>query len=213
VNGATIAGGSVTNANRGVARTFSVPIASLGAASTAKVTLQQRGGTGAVAYNIVLHSYQSIQAVPAVEHGISVSRQYQAVDGSHSQAGSQIRVVLTLTAPEDLYYLRIEDPLPAGAEPVDPSLLTTSVLSGITSQTTIPKGTTNLAWYVSHTELRDDRAALFADFLPAGTYQYSYQIHLTSAGSYHALPTQAYMLYFPDIYGHGPGKIYTITAH
>src|SRR5205823_1494852 len=83
------------------------------------------------------------------------------------------RVVLTLTAPQDLYYLAIEDPLPAGAEPVDPTLRTTSVLSGITSQTTIPKGTTDLGWYVSHVELRDDRAAIFADYLPAGTYQYS----------------------------------------
>jgi uncharacterized protein YfaS (alpha-2-macroglobulin family) len=122
-------------------------------------------------------------------------------------------VILTLTAPQDLYYLVVEDPLPAGAEPVDPSLRTTSVLSGITSQTTVPKGTTDLGWYISHIELRDDRAALFADYLPAGTYQYSYQIHLTSAGTYHALPTQAQLFYFPDTYGHGTGRLYTIGSH
>ncbi|HWE60153.1 MAG TPA: hypothetical protein VHB98_00430, partial [Chloroflexota bacterium] len=125
---------------------------------------------------------------------------------------SELRVVLTVTAPEDLYYLAIEDPLPAGAEAVDPSLRTTSILSGITSQTTIPRGSNDLGWYISHVEFRDDRTALFADYLPAGTYQYSYQIHLTSAGIYHALPTQAHLLYFPDVRGHGAGSFYIITA-
>jgi uncharacterized protein YfaS (alpha-2-macroglobulin family) len=120
--------------------------------------------------------------------------------------------VLTLTAPEDLYYLQIEDPLPAGAEPIDPTLRTTSVLSGITVQTTIPAGTTDLAWYISHVELHDDRAALFADYLPAGVYQYSYQIHLTTAGSYHTLPTVAREFYFPDVSGHSAGQIYRISA-
>ena len=61
-------------------------------------------------------------------------------------------------------------------------------------------------------ELLSDRAALFADYLPAGTYQYSYQIHLTSAGSYHALPTTARETYFPDVYGQGAGRIYKISA-
>jgi len=121
--------------------------------------------------------------------------------------------VLTLTAPEDLYYVQIEDPLPAGAEAVDPSLRTTSILSSLTSQTTIPVGTSDLSWYISHAEQRDDRVALFADYLPSGTYQYSYQLHLTTAGTYHDLPTQAEMLYFPDVYGHGSGKIFTISAH
>jgi uncharacterized protein YfaS (alpha-2-macroglobulin family) len=212
LNGKTIGSGSVTDANRGTPRTIIVPLSALGIAPTAKVTFQQRGGGGQMAYTIALHTYLPVTKVAAVEHGIVVSRRYQAVESSHGQAGSQLRVVLTVTAPEDLYYLQIEDPFPAGAEAVDPTLRTTSVLSGITSRTTIPKGTTDLGWYVSHVELRDDRAALFADYLPAGTYQYSYQIHLTTAGTYHALPTQAHMLYFPDVSGHGAGSLYTISA-
>jgi hypothetical protein len=95
---------------------------------------------------------------------------------------------------------------------VDPSLHTTSVLSGITAQSTIPTGTTDLGWYTSHVELRDDRAVLFANYLPAGVYQYSYQIHLTTAGTYHALPTQAHEMYFPDVFGHGTGGLYLIST-
>ena len=54
---------------------------------------------------------------------------------------------------------------------------------------------------------------LFADYLPVGTYQYRYQIHLTSAGSYHALPTTIRETYFPDIYGKGAGQLYKISSH
>jgi hypothetical protein len=38
----------------------------------------------------------------------------------------------------------------------------------------------DLAWYVSHIELRDDRAALFAPYLPAGVYRYKYTVQLTT---------------------------------
>jgi uncharacterized protein YfaS (alpha-2-macroglobulin family) len=212
VNGSTVGSGTITDANRGVARTFVLPLSALKPGSTAKVTLQQRGGSAALAYTIGLQTYLPVTQVKPVDHGITITRRYEAVGSSHGQAGSQLRVVLTLTTPEDLYYLRIDDPLPAGAEPVDPTLSTTSILSGITAQTTIPAGTTNLAWYISHVELHDDRASLFADYLQAGVYQYSYEIHLTTAGSYHTLPAQAKEYYFPDVYGHSAGQIYRIAA-
>ncbi len=210
VNGKTVGSGTITKANRGHAQTFTVPVAAL--AATNKVKIQLRGG-GTISYNIVLRTFAPITTSPAVSHGIVVSRRYEAVGGSHGQAGSDLRVVLTITAPEDLYYLRITDPLPAGAEPVDPTLRTTSVLSNLTSRTVIPKGTNDLGWYTTHVELLDNQSAIFADYLPMGTYQYSYQIHLTSAGTYHVLPTQAHELYFPDVYGQSTGKLYTITTH
>jgi hypothetical protein len=42
----------------------------------------------------------------------------------------------------------------------------------------------DLAWYVSHIELRDDRATLFAPYLPAGVYRYAYTVQ-----PHHACPT------------------------
>jgi uncharacterized protein YfaS (alpha-2-macroglobulin family) len=210
VNGAIVGSGTIGGSG-GVMRGISVPLAALG--QQARVTITRQGGSGQMAYTLTLHTYVPVTTLPAEEHGVVVTREYQPIGGSHNQADSEVRVVLTVTAPEDLYYLAIEDPLPAGAEPVDPSLRTTSILSGITSQTTVPAGTTDLGWYVSHVEFRDDRTALFADYLPAGTYQYSYQLHLTSAGTYHALPTQAQLLYFPDVRGHSAGRLYTISPH
>ncbi|HEY8287048.1 MAG TPA: alpha-2-macroglobulin family protein, partial [Chloroflexota bacterium] len=210
VNGKTVGSGTITGANSGQSQTVTVPVSAL--AATNKVRIQQRG-SGSLFYSMLLRTYAPITTSPPLSHNILVSRRYEAVGSSHGQAGSNLRVVLTVTAPQDLYYLEIADPIPAGAEPVDPSLRTTSVLSTLTSQTVIPQGTNNLGWYVQHVELRSDQADLFADYLPAGTYQYSYQIHLTSAGSYHALPTTAHETYFPDVYGQGAGHIYRISAH
>ena len=209
VNGKTVGSGTISSANSGQSQTVTVPISAL--AATNKVVIQQRG-SGSLFYSMLLRTYAPITTSPPLSHNIQVSRRYEAVGNSHGQSGSDLRVVLTVTAPQDLYYLEISDPIPAGAEPVDPSLRTTSVLSTLTSQTVIPQGTNNLAWYVQHVELLSDQAALFADYLPAGTYQYSYQIHLTSAGSYHALPTTARETYFPDVYGQGAGQIYKISA-
>jgi uncharacterized protein YfaS (alpha-2-macroglobulin family) len=58
--------------------------------------------------------------------------------------------------------------------------------------------------------VRDDRVALFADYLPAGTYQYDYVLHAAFPGDYRVLPTSAWALYFPEVYGQGAGMVYTI---
>jgi uncharacterized protein YfaS (alpha-2-macroglobulin family) len=118
-------------------------------------------------------------------------------------------VRLTVTSAQDLYYVRIEDPLPAGAEAVDPTLLTTSQLHA--GGYTVPARVSDLAWYVDHAELRDDRAALFAGYVPAGTYRYEYTVQLTTRGVFHALPVHAAESYFPEVFGHGAGGYFTVS--
>ena len=79
---------------------------------------------------------------------------------------------LTIIAPSDLYYLQLEDPLPAGAEAIDASLATSSQLDQSAALGSSEQGRP-WWWYWnwwSRSELRDDRAALFADWLPQGTY-------------------------------------------
>ena len=43
--------------------------------------------------------------------------------------GEVVRVKITLVAPNDLHFLVLEDPLPAGTEAIDLSLRTTSVVN------------------------------------------------------------------------------------
>jgi len=44
-------------------------------------------------------------------------------------------------------------------------------------------------WYFTHSELRDEKAVLFATFLPKGTYEYTYTLRASVPGEYRVIPT------------------------
>jgi len=209
LNGQTWGTGRVGAATLGTPRVLQTPLAP-GRLDTVVLTRSNRSGR--LYYTLRLAYYPPVDRVSALSRGISIARAYlyrgHPVGRGAVPAGGVVRVRLTVTAPQDLYYVRIEDPLPAGAEAVDPTLLTTSQLQS--GGYTIPKGTTDLAWYLDHTELRDDRAILFAGYLSAGTYRYEYDIHLTTPGVFHALPAHAQEDYFPDVFGRSTGGYLTV---
>jgi uncharacterized protein YfaS (alpha-2-macroglobulin family) len=64
-------------------------------------------------------------------------------------------------------------------------------------------------WY-SRSELRDEKVVLFADYLPRGTYEYSYTMRATLPGDYHVIPTVAHEFYFPEVFGRSGGRLLSI---
>ena len=130
-----------------------------------------------------------------------------------AQIGDTVQVTLTLIAPHDLHYLVLESPLPAGAEAIDPSLLTTSQVYEDAQLT----GTGQSGWWPwwgwtpTQTELRDEKVVLFATELPAGTYQYTYQMRASLPGQFQVLPATAYEMYFPEVWGRSAGELFTIS--
>jgi hypothetical protein len=182
-------------------------------------------GTGRMYYSMYLRYYKPVSEVTALNRGVIVSRQYtlaecdeeeeacRAIDGAH--VGDVIRVKLTLIAPNDLHYVVVEDPFPAGAEGVDQSLKTTSVVGEPpelerTDQPNPWSGDYGW-WWFSHTELRDEKAVLFATYLPRGTYEYTYLIRASLPGEYGVIPTTAYQMYFPETFGRSDGGVFTIS--
>jgi uncharacterized protein YfaS (alpha-2-macroglobulin family) len=109
----------------------------------------------------------------------------------------------------------VEDPLPAGAEGIDTSLATTSVVGEQPELTRTdrnsPWGRGYGWWYFSHSELRDEKAALFATYLPRGTYEYTYSIRASLPGEFRVIPTHAAQMYFPEVFGRGDGGLFEIT--
>jgi len=124
--------------------------------------------------------------------------------------GDVIRVDLTLIVPHDRYYVVVEDPLPAGGEAIDTGLATTSLLA--TPASLRREGSRWWWWWrwYSRSELRDEKVVLFADYLSAGTYEYSYTFRATLPGDYHVLPTVAREFYFPEVFGRSDGRLLTI---
>ena len=214
---ATLAGrpfgaGTVTPATLATPRVLRAPLGRgpLTPGATTSVGVRRGNSSGRLYYTARLAYYPRVDTVGALDRGLSIAREYRyngrPVD--RAPVGATLRVRLTVTAPGDLYYLALEDPFPAGGEAVDPTLLTTSQLAQ--GGYSVPKGTGDLAWYIAHAELRDDRAALFADYLPRGVYRYEYSLHLTTQGTFHALPAHAAESYFPEVFGRGAGGYLTV---
>jgi uncharacterized protein YfaS (alpha-2-macroglobulin family) len=65
-------------------------------------------------------------------------------------------------------------------------------------------------WYFTHVEQRDEKVALFANWLPAGTYIYHYFVRATTPGQYQVIPPHGQEVYFPDVYSRGSGSEFTI---
>ncbi len=179
-------------------------------------------GAGQLYYTAYLRYFLPAEEVKALDRGINVARRYTPLDDANvsvttAQVGDVIRVKLTIVAPTDLYYVVVEDPFPAGFEAVDLSLKTTSVVGE--RPLLQAAGTEEDAWYrwygwgwwwFSHTELRDEKAVLFASYLPRGAYEYTYLLRASVPGEYRAMPAAAYQMYFPDVFGRSDGGVFVI---
>jgi uncharacterized protein YfaS (alpha-2-macroglobulin family) len=236
LNGVSLGRGSVTRENVRDETTLQVEIAELLQDEANRLIIEKGQGPGRLYYTAHLRTFVPAEEVRALNRGIIVGREYTlascddsprseaegeeiesrdreecpAIDGA--PVGETVRVKLTIVAPNDLYYVVVEDPIPAGAEAVDTSLKTTRVVgaAGMPQSRWINRRRGWGWWWFSHVELRDEKAVLFATYLPAGTYEYTYLIRLGLAGEYRVLPTTAYEMYFPEVFGRGDGELFTI---
>ena len=189
--------------------------------------LVQRGaGTGSLYYTAVLRHTEPAAGAAALSRGMVVSRVYTLRSkscGAKSQprcapvssvpAGADVNVTLTLVAQNDLHHVLLEDPFPAGAEPVDSSLQTSSVVGQQPDDGSADPAYYGWGWWwFSNVNLRDEKLVLAAAYLPAGTYQYTYTLHAQLAGQYNVPPATASEFYFPEVWGRSDGARFEISA-
>jgi len=185
----------------------------------------QTASQGNLYYATYLTYFKTAADLTALDRGISVARQYRerekvdakgdvkgAKEIKMAQVGELVEVQLTIIAPNDLHYVLVSDPFPAGMEAVDSSLATTSIADG---QPELERTDRTSPWgdnyWFAHTELRDEKATLFAEYLPKGTYQYTYLLRAALPGQYQAAPTEAHEIYFPEVFGRGASAVFTVT--
>jgi hypothetical protein len=65
--------------------------------------------------------------------------------------------------------------------------------------------------YWVNSQLRDEKAAVFADHLDPGTYQYHYLLRAGVAGEFNVIPALAEAMYFPEIFGRSAGGVITVA--
>ncbi len=226
LNGSTLDEGHVVPENAGESIKLRVNVADLLSGVGNRLAIWRGSGEGRLYYTAHLKVYLPVEEIEPLDRGIIVQRQYVPVDCSfnatceevdHASVGETVQVRLTIIAPHDLYYVVIEDPLPAGCEAIDTSLETTSLLSqepGLFRESESDWWSSFYWWWwrwYSRSELRDEKVVLFADYLPAGTYTYQYTFRATQVGTYHVIPTTANEFYFPEVFGRAAGRIFTVT--
>ncbi len=171
-------------------------------------------GTGNLYYDAYLSTTLPVESIQPLDQGVSLSRQYFTLTDSknpvaQTQRGDLVRVRLTIVVPAALHYIVINDPLPAGLEAVDTSIATdTAVPTKYTVQDYNERGWG--WWFFTHTELRDEKVVLSADYLPAGTYVYTYLARASTAGTFKVIPPTASEFYFPDVGGRGAGSEFVV---
>ncbi len=225
LNGLPWATGQAVPGQLAAATVYTEPVASLVRDLPNQLALERGPGPGALAYTAHLTVFRPVEEVAPIERGLSVSREVFRYDGvcgglddpcppaDSVAVGDELLVRVTLRVPAQQYYVVVEDPYPAGAEPIDRTLETSP--SRAPAQAWSLNDPLHGAWgwwWFTRAEVGDDHLTLYADVLPAGTYQYTYRQHAAFAGEYRLLPTRAYDAYFPEVYAHAAGRLFTILA-
>ena len=220
LNGETVAleDDTATPENVKEAEELRIEVAALLADEANRLVISRDEGPGNLYYSAHLTAYLPVSEVEPLDRGISVSRKYSLLNDpdaapiTEAPVGEPVQVTLTIIAPNDLHYVVVEDPIPAGADAVNPELETTSQVGTqpeLSRERPLSEGWG--WWWFSKIEMRDEKVVLYATYLPRGTYQFNYVIQPGLAGEYNVIPVTAQEFYFPDVYGRSAGSIFTIT--
>jgi hypothetical protein len=221
-NGAPLAQGRAGGAEQLTPITAQVALKDLRPDYPNALTIQREDGQGRLYYTAALQVSQPAQQVAPLAQGLSIQRAfYPAGEGcpqgkcapvQAAQSGERINVRLTLNLPEDMYYMMVEDYIPAGAEILDTSLKTSQLGAPVEPQYDPhdPFAAGWGWWYFSQRRIYDDHIAWSAEYLPAGVYELTYTLVLMQPGQYQVLPARAWQFYFPEVQGTSAGEIFEI---
>lgn len=167
--------------------------------------------------------------ISALNRGFAVSRQYSLLeepDRSITSAalGDVVRVEVTVVALAERRFVRVEDFLPAGLEPIDPQLRTVSLwlreqLRSDQREALLQGAPSYFApwfpWYFSpwdQVDIRDDRVTLLAGRIPSGVHRYVYYARATTPGDFFVLPAHVEETYFPEVFGRSDSGRFSVRS-
>ena len=181
----------------------------LGQEDYTDITLEKEG-EGRLYYDLSMDYFLTLDHLDETDQGIGITREITPLDKSETGFNVQgtYKTKLTITVPEDRHFVAVSSPLPAGFESIDFTLKTSQQhLKDEVNQTETDDGwwSWNPIWYFNHTEFRDDEIFLFADWLPAGVYEYEYLSRATIAGKFRERPARAWEMYYPEVFGQTDG--------
>lgn len=166
--------------------------------------LLHRHGQGRAYYRLEL-SYAPRGDLPARARGLELTRALRSASGplapdAQVRAGDILALDLTVSTRGAVRYVALDAPLPAGLEVISLDL-------GGPQALPLPG---RRGAFVSHEELRRDRALLFADELQPGTHTHTVYLRATTPGRYSFPPSRAEAMYAPEVFGRTPSATLTV---
>ncbi|MGC4066331.1 MAG: hypothetical protein QM784_17200 [Polyangiaceae bacterium] len=180
---------------------------------------------GAVHYAVELKVAKEGASLVPLDEGMSVEKFLRAVEPSElpraskfiaersessAKLGQLILVDLLVESAEARRYVVIDDPLPAGFEPVELAFKTTAQALAVAEETP-PSSNGQVSSSTGygalrsmtglHREMRDDRVLFFLPEIPPGIYHFRYLARATSPGTFSVPPTRAECMYDPEVFG------------
>jgi uncharacterized protein YfaS (alpha-2-macroglobulin family) len=152
-------------------------------------------------------SVTTLAAVPLkapVRRGYGISRELLPIDqktpGKWSR-GDVVRVRLSIDARDDMGWVVVEDPIPAGA-----SILASS---GKRGSAVLTQGEDSTVWPAWQERLFDSYRAYY-EWLPRGRHTAEYTLRLNGDGAFNLPPTRVEAMYAPEMYGEAPNGVFEI---
>jgi uncharacterized protein YfaS (alpha-2-macroglobulin family) len=202
LNGQAIANGTVTPQN---ATQPIPPITLTGAQLSAgdnRLQIERGAGAGSLYYTTVLNQnlyYDGFTPVSSVDQGLALTRSYKLVEGASRNDGAYnlgdlVEVTLKVKNSQELWYVLITDPIPAGFEVVEERM--NPISWGGYFESFFWR-----EWGYNQKEARDDRVEFFVTRLWKGEHSYTYLMRATAAGDFSVLPGTASPMYKEAVWG------------
>ncbi len=197
----------------------SIPIAQANTGiTTNSIDINKSGG--GISYDIVANYFLPVDRVTARNHGLGVFRELFAFEDTgkktpinSAEQSALIRGRTTILVPENRYFVGVRIPIPAGTEAVNFALETEDQsLRDEVDACVRYWCPDNDSWRFEHKEYRDDHIFLFAEYLPAGRYEFNFLLRANVVGKYQLLPAVAEEIYHPETSGRSAGNMFEVKA-
>lgn len=217
LNGKRMGGGIADKETLRQSLELQVDVAELLTDQANRLAFAKDSGPGNLYYTAHLNVWLPVEKIRPLDQGIIITRSYYHLDDLkkpvfEAAQGDLLLARLTIIVPASVHYLVVDDPLPAGLEAVDQSLLTSPQNYEVPQEYSYTdvfwKGWG--WWYFDRTQYRDERVILSASYLPAGTYVFTYMVRASTVGVFHTIPPTAREFYFPEVFGRGAGALFTV---
>ncbi len=230
LNGMPLASGQAGGPNALTPIKSRIPLANLNQNTPNGLNIIHQEGPGRLYYQAFLQVYRPVEEAAPLNRGLTIDRQMvlggpdctqndcPAVNSVSLSDQRELQVHLTLTLPQAMYHLVVEDFIPAGAEITNLSLNTTQkgTLPQSDQVTPLYRASDPFRagwnwWLFSSPKIYDDHITWMASYLAAGTYELTYRLTPLQAGEFRLLPAHAYETYFPDVEGASAGAVFKIV--